>query len=635
MKLQLGMFNTDGCPVAQADVTRMLGSYSRWKAETSGEFMEGPLLMIYRGDQITAEEEHEIQPWRFGELALALTWDGRLDNREEIAALAGLAPLPHVPDPVLVARGYERFGEAIFSRLIGEFALVLWCGKNRALRFVRSACGTRQLFYAFAGKSLLWASDFAHLVRTSGAELEINENYMVEHLVSQPDSRHSPLASIHVVPPNTMLRFEDHGVENHGFAPPLQLWDPAAIRPLRYKSDREYEEHCRELLTQAVRVKLRSKHTVFAELSGGLDSSSVVVMADHVLTQQNRPPERLQTLSCVFEESESCDEQYFIKAVEEQRGIQTVRISEKQQRISTGLREINFTGMPNPLHCASGRFQAYTSAMKARGARLLLTGAGGDHLFWSAVDAAPLIADYIYQGQFLRMHRSCRAWSRSMGVPYMQLLYGQALPRAVAAAKSTIFAREIHPIPAWLSDRHKKAYVARLASSESRARVLPSMRVQLRDLKSLFNMTSAGYTSEYRDVYVSHPFLYRPLVEFCLAVPPDQFLRNGEGRSLMRRVLSGLLPPRILTRKSKGAINEAFSRALQKDWELMDDLRQWQLCRRGFAEPRILQEHLTRSMLGIDPPGSHVVRILSAERWLRSLENVYQEQPECSLSYAS
>jgi asparagine synthase (glutamine-hydrolysing) len=628
MKLQLGMFNTDGRPVTQSDAVRMLGDFSRWKAETAGEAADGPLLMIYRGDQITTEEEHEIQPWRLGELAL--TWDGRLDNREEIAALSGAAHLLHAPDPVIVARGYERFGEAIFSRLIGEFALVLWCGKNRALRFVRSACGTRPLFYAFAGKSLLWASDFAHLVRASGAELEINENYMVEHLVSQPDSRHSPLTSIHVVPSNAMLRFE-----NQGFAAPVQLWDPAAIRPLRYKSDREYEEHCRAMLMEAVRAKLRSKHNVFSELSGGLDSSSVVVMADRVLAQQNRPPERLQTLSCVFEESESCDEQYFIKAVEEQRGIGTVRISEKQQRISIGLREIHFTGIPNPLHCASGRFQAYTSAMKARGARLLLTGAGGDHLFWSAVDAAPLIADHLYQGQFLRMHRSCRAWSRTMGVPYMQLLYRQALPRAVAAARSRTPRQEIPPLPDWLPERHKKAYADRMGSSESRGQALPSVRIQLRELRSLFNMISAGYTSEYRDVYVSHPYLYRPLVEFCLAVPPDQFLRNGEGRSLMRRVLSGLLPPRILTRKSKGAINEAFSRALQKDWEFIGDTRQWHLCRRGFADSRILQEHLTRSMLGIDPPGSHVVRILSAERWLRSLENAHREHPEYSLCYTA
>jgi asparagine synthase (glutamine-hydrolysing) len=628
MKLQLGMLNTDGRPGVKEDATRLLCEFSHWMAETSGEFLEGPLLMAYRGDQITPEDEHEIQPLRFGELAL--TWDGRLDNRAEIAALAGIAHLPRVPDPVIVAHGYERFGEAIFSRLIGEFALVFWCGRNRALRFVRSSCGTRPLFYAFAGKSLLWASDFAHLVRISGAELEINESYIVQHLISQPDSRHSPLASIHVVPPNAILRFEDHC-----FAPPVQLWDPAAIHPLRYKSDHEYEEHCRETLTEAVRARLRARHTVFSELSGGLDSSSVVVIADHVLAQQNRPAENLQTVSCVFEESESCDEQYFIKAVEERRGIETVRISEKQQRISSGLREINFTGIPNPLHCASGRFQAYTSAMKARGARLLLTGAGGDHLFWSALDAAPLIADHIYQGQLLEMHRSCRAWSRSMGVPYMQLLYRQALPRAVAAARSRVPRMEIPPLPVWLSDRHKAAYVDRLVSSETRVAALPSVRTQLRELQSLFNMISTGYTREYRDVYVSHPYLYRPLVEFCLALPPDQLLRNGEGRSLMRRTLSDLLPPRILTRKSKGAINEAFSRALQNDWELVGDLRRWQLCQRGFAEPRILEEHLTQLMLGLNPPGSNVVRILSAERWLRSLECVHQEQSEYLLCSAS
>jgi asparagine synthase (glutamine-hydrolysing) len=630
MKLQFGMLNTDGRPGTKADAMRLLGGFSHRKAETSGQFIEGPLVMVYRGDQITPEEEHEIQPLRFGELALI--WDGRLDNREEIAALAGVAHLTHVPDPVIVAHGYERFGEAIFSRLIGEFALALWCGKNRALRFVRSACGTRPLFYAFAGKSLLWASDFAHLVRISGADLKINESYIVQHLVSQPDSGHSPLANIHVAPPNAMLRFE-----NHGFAPPVQLWDPAAIRPLRYKSDHEYEEHCRETLTEAVRAKLRARHTVFSELSGGLDSSSVVVLADHVLAHQNRLPEHLQTISCVFEESDSCDEQYFIKAVEEQRGIPTVRISEKQQQISSGLREIHFTGIPNPLHCASGRFQSYIGAMKARGARLLLTGTGGDQLFWSALEAAPLIADNIYRGQFLRMHRSCRAWSRSMGVPYMQLLCRQALPMVAAAVRARVPKLEIPPLPGWLSDQHKKTFIAGMVSSESHRRspALPSARTQWRELQSLFNMTSAGYTSEYRDVYVSHPYLYRPLVEFCLAVPADQLLRNGEGRSLMRRALSDLLPPRILTRKSKGFINEAFSRALQNDWELVDDPCRWQLCQRGFAEPRLLLEHLTQLMLGLPLPGSNVGRILSAERWLRGLDSAHHEEPQYALCSAS
>ena len=105
MKLQLGMFNTDGRPGVKVDATRMLGDFSDCKAETSGEFLQGPLLMIYRGDQIAPEEEYEIQPLHFGELAL--TWDGRLDNRAEIAALAGFAHAELMPDLEIVARAYE------------------------------------------------------------------------------------------------------------------------------------------------------------------------------------------------------------------------------------------------------------------------------------------------------------------------------------------------------------------------------------------------------------------------------------------------------------------------------------------------------------------------------------------------
>src|SRR4029077_11748966 len=129
---------------------------------------------------------------------------------------------------------------------------------------------------------------------------------------------------VDAVPANSMVCFENGRLK---FT--RQLWDPTRIETLRYRSDAEYKEHCREKLTEAVRVRLRAKHTVFSELSGGLDSSSLVLIGDRVLAARNKPLGNLRTVSCVYEESESCDERNFIRAVEEKRGIDTLLVREQ------------------------------------------------------------------------------------------------------------------------------------------------------------------------------------------------------------------------------------------------------------------------------------------------------------------
>ena len=74
-----------------------------------------------------------------------------------------------------------------------------------------------------------------------------------------------------------------------GSVPPVnatveRYWDFDPAKRIRYASDREYEQHFRTVFAEAVRRRLRSERPVLAELSGGMDSSSIVCMADS-LTQ--------------------------------------------------------------------------------------------------------------------------------------------------------------------------------------------------------------------------------------------------------------------------------------------------------------------------------------------------------------
>ena len=610
MKLQLGLLHTDGRPATQDDLSNLLGEFAGTRAETSGETLDGSLVMAYRGDRITDEEHSEVQP--LCDESYALTFDGRLDNREELAKRLGFPHVEAIPDPVIVLKYYEAVGESAFTDLIGEFALVLSCRRSMSLLLVRSTCGARPLYYVLGKNTLLWCSDFAHLVRISSVDLDVNNRYFIEYLLSQPSTNHTPLTRVDVVPNNTLIRFEDGRIKSRH-----ELWNPSSITALTYKSDHEYEEHCREKLTEAVQVRLRSKFPVFAELSGGFDSSTVVLTADKILKAKNQPTTDLRTVSCVYEQSKTCDESIFIQAVEERRGIETLRVREETQGITLGLHDPQFTGLPNPLHCSPGRYQTFAGFMREHKASVLLTGIGGDHLFWSVPDGTPIIADEICEGNLLRAHRHCSTWSRYAAVPYRTLA-----GRATVLAAGSLYQRP--EVPNWLGLNLKRA-VSQDEVDFPGYRIgggIPSWRVKLFSLDLLFRDTSAGHFNEYRELYVSHPYTHRPLLEFCIAAPLSQFLRNGQTRSLMRRALTDLLPVKIVKRVSKGEVDEAITRALLREWTCTASVKKWRVCESGLVEPSSLLGSLEEMRLGIQRLNSPLLRLFSLERWLRSLCDV-------------
>jgi asparagine synthase (glutamine-hydrolysing) len=611
MKCQFGLLHTNGKPATPDELDAVLQGFGDNPAETSGETIDGSLLMAFRGNRITWEEESETQPLDEG--SYLLTWDGRLDNREEFADRLGLQRIQNVPDPVLVLKSYEAFGESVFKRLIGEFASTIWCRTTKTLLFVRSTCGARPLYYTLVNGTLFWSSDFAHLVKVSDVDLDVSEDYFLEYVLTQPNTRHTPLTKLHSVPANSLLRFEGGQMKQVD-----ELWNATNIKSLRYRAEQQYEEHFREVLTEAVRVRLRAKPPIFAELSGGLDSSTVVLTADRILRSQSQPPESLRTLSFIYDESETADERRFIRVVEERRGFKTLLVREKDQGFTLGLESPEFTGLPNPNHCSTGRYETYADLLKENGGHVVLTGLGGDHLFWSAPEGAPLIADELRRGNLVVAHRECCAWSLAGRVPYLRLLFSKALPLAMTRPYNLL------EIPAWLSHKMRiRAFRNKqdLLGNQPR-HACPSRRAQLFAIDLLFRTVGCGYFNEYKKLYVSHPYTHRPLVEFCLSASLSQFLRGGQTRSLMRRALIRVLPEKICKRKGKAGADEAYVRAMQREWTRIGDLRQWQICHRGFVDPSELSASLRSMRLGFQHQSGYLMRLVSMERWLRSLEPI-------------
>ncbi len=609
MNFHAGLLYTDERKATPSDMAAILAHLPGAPVETMGGVADGQLAMVYRGKAITREDINDVQP--FSNDAYTISWDGRLDNRDEVACNAGFTA-GYMPDAELVLRAFIALGDALFAVLIGEFALVLWSATERKLFMARSVCGSRPLFYTLQNNAVRWSSNFAHLVRWSSPNLALDDSYIVEYLLSQPAPGGTPFTAIRAVPGGHFVVFE-----RARKCRIQSFWNPDHVTGLRYSHDHDYEEQCRGLLREAISVRLsRSPGDAFFELSGGLDSSSLVLLGDEILKNKERDIDHLRTLSCVYEESITCDETFFINVVEEARGKSGEHIAEAEQATTLALQNGCFTGLPSPHHCFPGRYPAFARRMKAAGARLLITGTGGDHLFWSGADGVPVVSDGIFTRNIFAAHDSALLWSRVTGVPYLQLIL-QALGLALGSHRYFL-----PSIPVWLTKHHARDITSLVwdFSFQPHSLELPSRCVHRHLIASLFATTSAGYFDDYSDIFVSHPYTHRPLVEFCLALPVSQLQRDGQSRSVMRRSLADLLPPRILKRQTKGALDECFSRALDREWQTIGDVREWQICQRGYAMADKLMECMRKARLGIQLEDQSLIRVCSLERWLRSLE---------------
>lgn len=79
----------------------------------------------------------------------------------------------------------------------------------------------------------------------------------------------------------------------------------------------------------------------------------------------------------------------------------------------------------------------------------------------------------------------------------------------------------------------------------------------------------------------------------------------------MRRALRDVLPPRILRRNSKGSVDEALCRAVQREWNEFDHLSRWQVCERELVDPQRLRREVELMKLGLQAPTNRMVRVFS------------------------
>ncbi|MGH9159496.1 MAG: asparagine synthase-related protein, partial [Vicinamibacteraceae bacterium] len=438
----------------------------------------------------------------------------------------------------------------------------------------------------------------------------LNEAFVARFMALRFSTDVTPYQGIHGVPTATCVSFSAQGAETR-----RRFWrlEPGIIR---YRDKRQYEEHLRALWMEAIGARLRAEGTVWAELSGGLDSSSVVCMADALIKAGRVAATGIQPLSHVTLHSPEGDERPFIAEVEAKVGIQSCVLGVEEHE-ETWEHEWDWV---TPF-VSYGVALAARRYVRERGGRLILSGRAGDTVMGCAPDNSVAVFDDLTEGHLVRTLVKMRQWSRACRKPFVEI--ARELARQAAHAWPPALR------PSALNDAQRAGAMLLTQTLQTLLCDVPageanrlSGRWSQRGLiESVWGYSLEGRLSprsELRGITYTYPFAHRPLIDFVLAIPGEELSAPGEMRSLMRRAFDGLVPARVLRRTSKGYYPPAAMRAARKVAATMRPVERLEVVRRGWIDSERLDTAVSTLIDGNGSTGAEVRKVMCLEQWLSS-----------------
>ena len=480
---------------------------------------------------------------------LAILANARLDNRAELGKALGLSAseMAGIRSRELILRAYNRWGEDCPLHLHGDYAFAIWNPDERSLFCARDAIGARPFYYTSEpGGRFAFASDLNALLAAPDMEDALDEAFVTAYLKGDiaPSGR-TFFRAVRSLPPG-------HSLAVRASAPRLRRWwRPEDAPDIRLGSDEAYQEACLEHCRRAVRDRLGDAGEVGAHLSGGLDSSSIAVLAARELRPSGR---RLHALCWHPPPADPLPEDEIveyrlIESICAQENLAPRYHSASADHLLARLR-LDVTRAPDLDGTLIHESLVQRSAADL-GIRVILSGWGGDEV--ASCTGAGYYPGLLLRGQWRQLLRESRGRS---GRPWRFVARQALLPLLHPHAAGIL--RELRR-GKWPHRRRRSFAHPALARKHRIRRLNPGrvLDVRQRQLTLLVQghleqriecWAAAGMRSgiEYR-----YPLLDRRLIEFVLGLPAEQFRFGASSRWLFRQAMRDVLPECVREHQDK------------------------------------------------------------------------------------
>lgn len=528
--------------------------------------------------------------------------DVRLDNRAELLRESALDA--DAGDLAVVAALLDQQGAAVIPRILGDFSFVFWDARGQKLLAARDAFGVKPLYYRRDGNHLLIASRLAPLV----GDEQLDREYLADMLVGLPTATPRTVWSgTLAVEPGALL------IQRGSVTAQSRYWDASVFRPAARITEADAARQFRELFISAVDQRITAGEPVWSQLSGGLDSSAVVAVAE-----RGRRPDstsRIAGTITVVDSLGDGDEQRFSNAV-----LAAYPLPNEVIRDYWPWRDDEgwgppVTDEPSPLFPFHLREQRTVARVRQSGGRVLLSGLGSDHYLHGTLS---YMADLVASGSLRTAMSEALGWA----IATRRSFWSTANCNAVQPLlRLTGIGRQRARAPRWIKRDFAIQHGVhnRIAEAQSPTAPIGSMYVThtATELRRVANWIQRGPFED--ELEMRYPFLHRPLVEFALSLPISMKVRPGTHKWILREALRGILPEAVRTRTTKGGIDARIYWTLQHEARLINQLLKDPLLGQlGCVDVDELKRMVEVARLGEYRNTVHIFSVLALETWLRA-----------------
>lgn len=549
--------------------------------------------------------------------------DLRLDNRSELEMSLGCPP--EVPEVELLVRGFERWGEQLPDRLCGDFAFAIWNSRHRELYAARDPFGIKTLYYHVTAELILISNDVEPLVAHINREAFDGRMVADYLLTSFRHQRRTFYRDVARLQPGHFLKVSDRECrQRRYFFPPREQ--------VHLGGTQSYSEEFRRLLTISIRDRLKSDYPIVVHLSGGIDSTSIAILARELYACDPVGRPSLSTASAIFP-GLPCDESAIIAATNRRLPFPSnywCGYDAKFENIRNPV--VAWPGSPAAI---SGGSTGDLAIAERLGAKVIVSGTGGDEVAYTG----GIFRDLAASGRWWTLVKETigsKRFDHRRRWRYLADAMVGLTPAVVRGVRQRIRRRRRTAPPAWLGPDLLQEWSLSERQGDQSDDVTDSISSWTqRDVWNALMTVTTGVPIDYRQHYgaeagidMRFPFLDRRLVTFVLSIGYEHRLPGGFMRRLQWEALRAEIPEEVFARPRVMSAESARIKEGRNAAPLYADILEASNWRSGYYVDQLAARALFRRTVHASASGqdSHrdwqvLQRIATFEVWLRAVRS--------------
>lgn len=536
MSAIFGIWHKNREPVDEKHLQKMQSKVSQYGRDDQDVYLDQNIGFGCCLNKWSKYSQEEIPVYKDVISEIFLVCDALIYNRDELIGKYCLTDNKAIPTQELLLAAYKKWGEDCAKYINGDFTFAIWEKQKEQLLLFRDHLGVRPIYYYNSESTFAFSTDYRALLAMPFVGKELNEKALFERLTKVLNFRSEDtyFANVKALPQAHVLHINNRSISKYKY------WTPGKNGKIKYKTEEEYSEALYSLVKDAIEIRVRNADKkIGAQLSGGLDSSVITILANRELEAKGQKMELFSwspTYQTVAKKPN--DERTLLEQVCGQENLTCILFDP----------ELPLENIDEIVPPGAGDLRVMRQEceiLRKRGINFVLSGWGGDQ----GISHQANLFELLINGHGIHFFREIIRLSNSSLLRLTKLLYANTIYQLLKPYG--VFGYQDKKIIRFIKDdffkRMKISNKEVLYFSLSPVKHLESGYIQTRTEQSAW--TDANHTIQHL-----YPFLDYRVIDFALTIPRYMYFKNGISRYIYREAFREILPKAIYRFMSKDDI---------------------------------------------------------------------------------